>query len=140
MYISTNFNTLFETQTGDGFRRLALRTLLTPSMVVVTSKMMGETYYKHKGYLSVHSVFKYIEKHGPGPFKVVVIDARLPRIESRAHKSLMKLCKGKQIAFINPPRDTRELSSAMELISVTKNTRLKTNKFSQYQWLRGRHS
>ena len=140
MYISRNCNTIFEFMTGDGFRSLALPKLITSDSLVIAPKMMIKQYYESKyiNAVSFHSVNKVVEGNHHKKIKVIIIDSMLPRVESRAHKAMMKLCKGKQIAFIQLPHDLRSLVSAMELMSVTKNCKLRSVIFSRFLFNRGR--
>lgn len=138
MYISTQHNTIFEFQTGDSFRTSALRNLLTKEMLVVSRKMMINEYYKKHNAVSIHSLKKFIKENNYDEIKVIVIDTILPSAASQAHKALMKLCKGKQIVFIHAIVDQRSLVSAVELMSVTKNCKVKSVLFSQYLFTRGR--
>lgn len=136
--ISNFCNTFIEHVTGDGFRTLALRQLITPGSLVVSNKRMIQHYYKDMNSVTVHGVKKIVESGDTKKIKLVFIDTALPRIESRAHKALLKLCKGKQIALIQPPHDARALSSLMELLSVTKNPKMKVKVFNRYMFTRGR--
>lgn len=140
MFISTNCNTLFETMTGDGFRTYVLPKLITSDSLVIAPKMMIKQCYNDKYIkaVSIHGVNKLVEDDYHKKFKVIIIDSRLPRVESKAHKALMKLCRDKQIAIIQPPHDTRALISMMELMSVTKNCKLRSVVFSKFLFHRGR--
>lgn len=100
--------------------------------------MMIEQYYKKVNAVTMNSVKKLIEENKHCKIKVIFIDARLPRVESKAHKALMKLCKDKQIAIVQSPYDPRALISMMELMSVTKNCKLKSIVFSRYLFNIGR--
>lgn len=131
-------NTIFEFETGDGFRVLALPKLIRCDSIIIASKWMIDCHYKEKKAITIHSVNKFIELGKHKYINLIFIDCRLPSVESKAHKALLKLCKGKQIVFIQPPHDIRAVSSAMELLSVTNNPKLKSVTFSRYLFNRGR--
>jgi len=138
MKISTHRNTIFEFMTGDGFRTHILPNLITSDSLVIAPKMMIKQCYEDNNAISIHNVKKVVEGNHHKNIKVIIIDCLLPRVESQAHKAMLKLCKGKQIAFVQVPHDQRAAVSAMELMSVTKNCKLKSIKFSQYLFNTGR--
>jgi hypothetical protein len=139
-YIPKTGNVLVEYQTGDGFKTVVLPNYISDaSSVIVTSKPMMKHYCMTVGVtaITIHALKKFMETDKFDGIKTIFIDTQLPRTESKAHKNLMQLCKGRRIIFIQQPHDLRAVSSAMELLSVTKGVLLKTISFSNYIYFGG---
>ena len=128
-------NLMYEYQTGDGFRTLFLPGLNFIKPIIITHTVYKALYYKGKNAVTVQRLNNMINSDECDDIQTVVLDCRIPRIESKAYKSLLKLCKDKRIVIIGAPHDSESLAVIMSLLSVTKSCKLQVRKFNRFKHL-----
>ena len=136
MYIPSKGNILIERVPGDGFMTIGLPLLIHHKTLIIASPHNISKYYrKYKNKVSPFSIRDYVI---PDDIDKILIDFRLFRIKSKGHKYLKKLCAGKKLIFINSPKDVKEMSSMLELLSVSKDVNLRVIVFNRFNELRTR--
>ena len=135
-YIPRYCNVIIDRETGDGFRSLVLPILDMRNSIVISDKNLITQCYKPNNInaITIHRLRKTVDEYDD--IKTVYLDLRLPRSSTKSFKALMKLSAGKQIVFINKPRDCKALSVAMALMSVTKKCSLKIITFNNFMFKR----
>lgn len=129
-------NIIYDHQTGDGFRTLMLPTLCFEKPIIISNPMMITQYYKNSNAVTIQKLNNIVDSDECKNVKTVIIDCRIPRVTSKAFKSLLKLCKNKRVVFVGHPHDLSALVASMSLISVTKDPKLKVVQFNRFQFTR----
>lgn len=131
-------NYIIQYKANDGFRD-ALPRLLTSNHLLITSTARIKHEFKKSGVrcITKRGLTKMLENKMPRE-NCIVLDIRIPRMESKAFRALWRLVPDKNVVMLHSPfEDVESANTLLTLLTRTKHTTLNISKWSKYLYTRG---
>lgn len=121
---------------GDGFRT-KLPEMLNGYHLLITHKATLKDFKNTRGRcVTVQGLTKLLENEEPKQ-TCIILDVRIPRISSKAYKSLHQLCVDRNLIILHSPlHDVESVNTLMVLLSLTKRKVLGLKVWSDYVYNR----